>query len=209
VVTAGGLAGDVAATGRAGAEILDGIRPALIGPADAVLDRVPGRRHGPKRAAAIRPVRPPPARRGRSEGWTAGRKIVGRMSVIGLAALVPLSLMAQARAGETPPTTVGACAQSAITHLGTRFSATLTKPAEGTPGEGTSVELKNGVYGISYAYVEAIGNSRIGDPVTTCLVSIPKGCPKDDDRGRFYKTTNLRTLESWTLPDSQHMCGGA
>jgi hypothetical protein len=25
----------------------------------------------------------------------------------------------------------------------------------------------------------------------------------------MYTTTNLRTLDSWTLPDSQHMCGGA
>jgi hypothetical protein len=93
--------------------------------------------------------------------------------------------------------------------MGTRFSPTLIKPKKGDLGEGTSVELKNGVYGISYEYVEAVGNSRIGDRVTTCLVSIPKGCPKGDDRGKFYKTTNLRTQETWALPDSQHMCGGA
>lgn len=75
--------------------------------------------------------------------------------------------------------------------------------------EGTSVELRNGVYGISYEYVPAIGRSRIGDKVMTCLASVPEGCPKGDSRGKFYTTTNLRTQESWTLPDSQHMCGGA
>jgi hypothetical protein len=24
-----------------------------------------------------------------------------------------------------------------------------------------------------------------------------------------YKTTNLRTRRSWSLPDAEHMCGGA
>ncbi|MFC6791434.1 hypothetical protein ACFQE0_18520 [Methylobacterium komagatae] len=126
-----------------------------------------------------------------------------------LAAALSLIVSASAQAEGTLPTRVGSCAQSTITSIGTRFSATLMRPKAGDFGEGTSVELKNGVYGISYDYVEAIGNSRIGDGVKTCLVSIPKGCPKGDDRGRFYKTTNLRTGESWTLPDSQHMCGGA
>ena len=30
-----------------------------------------------------------------------------------------------------------------------------------------------------------------------CLVSIPPHCPKGDNRGLVYTTTNLRTLESW------------
>jgi hypothetical protein len=41
------------------------------------------------------------------------------------------------------------------------------------------------------------------------LVSIPRHCPKGDNRGRVYRTTNLRTHKSWKLPDSEHMCGGA
>ncbi len=108
-----------------------------------------------------------------------------------------------------PPAKVGACAETVIVSIGTRFGPRLVKPKNGEPGEGSSVALKNGVYGISYAYVEALGNSKVGDRVMTCLTSIPKGCPKGDDRGRFYTTTNLRTQESWSLPDSQHMCGGA
>lgn len=59
------------------------------------------------------------------------------------------------------------------------------------------------------AALPAIKNSRVGDHVLNCLVFIPKDCPKGDDRGRIYTVTNLRTLESWTLPDSQHSCGGA
>ena len=30
-----------------------------------------------------------------------------------------------------------------------------------------------------------------------------------DNRGKIYTTTNLRTLDSWTLTDSEHSCGGA
>lgn len=77
---------------------------------------------------------------------------------------------------------------------------------------GATVILRNG--GVSVAYQEdsslpVIKNSKVGDHVLVCLVFIPKNCPKGDDRGRVYTITNLRTLESWTLPDSQHSCGGA
>lgn len=107
------------------------------------------------------------------------------------------------------PKRVGACSTTTIKGIGTRFSDKLVPPKRGEMDEGTSVQLRNGVYGISYEYVPAVGRSRIGDKVMTCLASVPKGCPKGDDRGKYYTTTNLRTQESWTLPDSQHMCGGA
>ncbi|CAO4172948.1 hypothetical protein EEDFHM_02191 [Methylorubrum populi] len=107
------------------------------------------------------------------------------------------------------PKRVGACTNSTLKAIGTRFSVKLVEPKQGEPGEGTSVELGNGVYGISYEYEPAVDRSRIGDKVMTCLASIPKGCPKGDSRGTFDTTTNLRTQESWTPPDSQHMCGGA
>ena len=71
------------------------------------------------------------------------------------------------------------------------------------------MELANGVYGVSYEQVPAVQASRRGDRVITCLISIPQHCPPGDARGRVYTTTNLRTEESWTLPDSQHRCGGA
>jgi hypothetical protein len=43
----------------------------------------------------------------------------------------------------------------------------------------------------------------------TCLTKLPTHCPPGDQRGKWYTTTNLRTDESWTLPDAEHMCGGA
>jgi hypothetical protein len=57
--------------------------------------------------------------------------------------------------------------------------------------------------------VPAVSHSRIGDQVRLCLVSLPKDCPPNDDRGYVYKALNLRNHESWDLPDSEHSCGGA
>ncbi|MGU3383773.1 hypothetical protein ACLBYG_04645 [Methylobacterium sp. D53M] len=124
-------------------------------------------------------------------------------------ALVVAGLGFASAAEAQVPTRVGTCAATTIARIGTRFSDTLVKPKGDGIGDGTSVDLKNGVYGVSYAYVEAVARSRVGDRVMTCLVLLPTGCPKGDDRGTMYTTTNLRTLDSWTLPDSQHMCGGA
>ena len=48
-------------------------------------------------------------------------------------------------------------------------------------------------------------------PVTVAIlvVRVPKHCPPGDERGKVYCTTNLRNHEHWTLPDSEHACGGA
>lgn len=74
---------------------------------------------------------------------------------------------------------------------------------------GTEVDLVNGGHQVSYDRVPAIMGSRKGDPVLMCLTSLPKHCPPGDDRGRSYTSTDLRTHASWSLADSQHMCGGA
>jgi hypothetical protein len=76
-------------------------------------------------------------------------------------------------------------------------------------GSGSAVSFDNGGYQVSYDTVPAIEHSKTGDPVRMCLVSIPRHCPKGDDRGRVYRITNLRTHKGWKLPDSEHMCGGA
>ncbi len=99
------------------------------------------------------------------------------------------------------PKQVGQCVNTTVKSIGTRL--------EGTPGSGSAVDFQNGGYQVSYDTVPAVEQSRRGDPVRMCLVSIPKNCPKGDDRGRVYRTTNLRTNQSWQLPDSEHMCGGA
>ncbi|MEQ1617010.1 MAG: hypothetical protein ABL883_01540 [Terricaulis sp.] len=62
---------------------------------------------------------------------------------------------------------------------------------------------------VEYDALPGVANSRVGDEVRVCLVSVPENCPPGDDRGRMYSGTNLRTGESWSAPDSQHMCGGA
>lgn len=74
---------------------------------------------------------------------------------------------------------------------------------------GSAVEFENGGYQVDYAEWDEVNHSRAGDPVMMCLVSIPQHCPKGDNRGRVYTTTNLRTLGSWTMRDSEHSCGGA
>lgn len=82
----------------------------------------------------------------------------------------------------------------------------------GAPGaNGSIVSFVNGGYNVSYDDVGAIKNSPAGDHVLVCLMYIPDPdkCLPGDLRGRIYTVTNLRTLESWTLPDSQHTCDGA
>jgi hypothetical protein len=105
------------------------------------------------------------------------------------------------------PVRVLDCGGSVIKEVGDRFGS----PIGTTRSSGASVEFSNGGHNVSYDTVGAIKNSRVGDHVLVCLVHIPDPdkCPPGDVRGRVYTVTNLRTLESWTLPDSQHMCGGA
>jgi len=103
------------------------------------------------------------------------------------------------------PTEIGQCVNTRIAEITSRFQADITAD----PDDGSAVNFENGGHQVSYDKVQAIIDSKVGDPVLMCLVSIPQDCPPGDDRGRIYTTTNLRTSESWTLPDSQHFCGGA
>jgi hypothetical protein len=130
-----------------------------------------------------------------------------RYGMIGLV-LAPALLSAPVEAKGVPGLQrVGQCAMTKVKTVGTRLvDGPTNKPVVGS---GSSVELANGVYGVSYDQVPAVDKSRVGDPIRVCLVQIPKNCPKGDDRGRFYKATNLRTKAVWTLPDAEHMCGGA
>ena len=98
---------------------------------------------------------------------------------------------------------VGTCYRSRITHVTSRFGGTPSRD------DGTVVLFKSGLQQVSYGIVEAVLRSRPGDSVTSCVVSLPKDCPPGDTRGIYYRTHDWRTRESWTLPDSQHECGGA
>lgn len=131
------------------------------------------------------------------------RRIVAALGEIGL--LLALSYASAAAAGL--PTQVGQCSETSISKIGQRLEdGTTGRPV---PGSGSAVNFTNRGYQVSYEEVPGIQHSRRGDRVRMCLVKLPENCPKGDDRGRVYTTTNLRTNESWTLPDSEHSCGGA
>ena len=105
------------------------------------------------------------------------------------------------------PARIGQCSRTTVKQVEERLMDGATN--QPTPGSGSAIEFANGGYQVSYEQMPAVDRSRPGDPVTMCLVSVPRDCPPGDDRGRMYKTTNLRTRGSWTLPDAEHQCGGA
>lgn len=103
------------------------------------------------------------------------------------------------------PAEIGQCVETVIASITSRFQADINADQN----DGSAVSFENGGFQVSYEKEEPLINSSVGDRVMMCLVSIPEDCPPGDDRGRIYTTTNMRTSESWTLPDSQHSCGGA
>jgi hypothetical protein len=121
---------------------------------------------------------------------------------LGLTAAV---IAASAQAAPLPKH-VGQCSTTRIKDVETRLQEADNTPV---PDSGSAVVFVNGGYQVSYETIGAITHSRAGDPVRMCLVTIPHPCPRGDNRGRIYKTTNLRSHRSWTLPDSEHSCGGA
>ena len=124
-----------------------------------------------------------------------------------LAALaVAASALAAPAMAEPMPKHVGDCAKTKVLRVETRLMGGDGKPIADS---GSAIDFVNGGYQVSYDAVAAIDASRTGDPVEVCLASVPKGCPKGDHRGKIYKTTNLRSHGAWTLPDSEHSCGGA
>lgn len=128
---------------------------------------------------------------------------------LALAAVLALPFLAGSgsAAADPLPTRIGQCTRTMIAKIGQRLEDSST--GRTIPGSGSAVNFANGGYQVSYDEVPPINRSRPGDPVRMCLVSLPQNCPPGDNRGRVYKTTNLRTRGSWTLPDSEHMCGGA
>jgi hypothetical protein len=118
------------------------------------------------------------------------------VTAILLFAAIPLKSPA-----ESIPTKVGQCTNTRVVKVGTRL--------EDVAGSGTAVNFSNGISLISYDTVPQAEESKPGDKVKICLKSIPKNCPPNDDRGRVYTVTNLRTKKKFTLPDSQHQCGGS
>lgn len=105
------------------------------------------------------------------------------------------------------PTKEYACMKTTVDHVEHRLQDGEDGPF--IPDSGSAITFTNGGYQVSYDEIKAVQRSRSGDPVFMCLIKIPQNCPAGDARGRIYTTTNLRTLESWTMPDAEHGCGGA
>jgi hypothetical protein len=121
-----------------------------------------------------------------------------------LGAAVLLLCAATAQADVTPndrlPTHLLTCGGGVIANVGGRLDTDF--------GSGTSVFYQNGRGQVSYDKITAIEIPR-GGPRSHLPCVVPSNCPAGDNQGKIYTTTNLRTLDSWTLPDSQHSCGGA
>ena len=116
-------------------------------------------------------------------------------------AAAPAPATQPAVATNAPPTQVGECVQTTVQQVGTRL--------ENTPGSGSAISYADGVSQVSYDQVPGIDASQAGDAIKLCLVSLPQNCPPGDDRGKVYSAANLRTGQTWSEPDSEHMCGGA
>ena len=121
--------------------------------------------------------------------------------------LVSMGMNAYALTAKDPlPTKLLSCGGATITQITGRLEGDKNFDT------GAHVVLNNG--GVTVTYQDdptllAIRESKVGDHVLICLVYVPGNCPKGDDRGKVYTVTDLHTLRSWTLPESQHSCGGA
>jgi len=144
----------------------------------------------------------------RRGAWNHSRAAPFRPEAIVIRIVVFLAALAVAAPtlAEPMPKHVGDCARTKVSRVETRLMDADGKPIAGS---GSAIDFVDGGYQVSYDAVAAIDASRPGDEAQICLVSLPKGCPKGDHRGKIYKTTNLRTHGQWTLPDSEHSCGGA
>jgi hypothetical protein len=103
------------------------------------------------------------------------------------------------------PEKEGECVETSVTEVGFRLSVS----GVGVAGSGSEISYSNGLGQVDYKQEPGADESRPGDKIRLCLVSIPKRCPPGDERGKVYKATNQRTGKSWTMSNSQHSCGGA
>ena len=127
--------------------------------------------------------------------------------LIALVLALPAAVLAQRVRNDPPPVRPGSCAFTHVRQVAHRLEDGAThRPIRDS---GSAVLFANRLYQVSYEQIGAVDRSRRGDPVWICLIRQPDHCPPGDDRGKLYTTTNLRTEESWTLPDSEHGCGGA
>jgi hypothetical protein len=105
------------------------------------------------------------------------------------------------------PRKVGECFETTITSITDRYGEDIPARAKKGPDPGTIVRFSNSGVQVSLRRENSIVRSQVFDKVNLCLVEVPKECP-GDLRGRVYRTTNLRTKESWSLANDVKNCGG-
>ena len=105
------------------------------------------------------------------------------------------------------PSSIGQCAPTHIKTLTTRLGDDPLETA--SPDAGSAATFTNGGTAVSYDREPGLASSKVGAPVIMCLISIPRDCPKGDERGRVYYSVDLTAKGTWALPDSVHVCGGA
>jgi hypothetical protein len=105
------------------------------------------------------------------------------------------------------PGKIGECAETTITSITDRYGEDLAPRAKKGSDPGTIVRFSNSGAQVSMRRENSVAHSQVFDKVSMCLVEVPKECP-GDLRGRIYRTTNLRTKESWSLANDVKNCGG-
>jgi hypothetical protein len=105
------------------------------------------------------------------------------------------------------PGKIGECAETTITSITDRYGEDLSPRAKKGSDPGTIVRFSNSGAQVSMRRENSIAHSQVFDKVNMCLVELPKNCP-EDIHGRIYRTTNLRTKESWSLANDVRSCGG-
>jgi hypothetical protein len=104
------------------------------------------------------------------------------------------------------PGKVGECMDTTITSITDRYGEDLSARAKKGSDPGTLIRFSNSGVQVSLKRENAIVHSQIFDKVNMCLVEVPKECP-NELRGRVYRTTNLRTKETWSLANDIRSCG--
>jgi hypothetical protein len=104
------------------------------------------------------------------------------------------------------PAKVGECFDTTITAITDRYGEDIPPRPKRGADPGTIVRFSNSGVQVSLKRENAIVHSQIFDKVNMCLVEVPKECP-GDLRGRVYRTTNLRTKETWSLANDIKSCG--
>jgi len=105
------------------------------------------------------------------------------------------------------PGKVGDCAETTITSITDRYGEDLPPRVRKGTDPGTIVRFSNSGVQVSMRRENSVAHSQVFDKVSMCLVEVPEDCPTDI-HGRVYRTTNLRTKESWSLANDVRSCGG-